>query len=126
MLANVAHAIIHVAVHVMTAQVNALHNAQVRAWNYVVQNAYRIVKIHVNLHVKADAETTVMVVVQQHAKEHAQVRAKMVVTAFANLRACLLVITTVPDVQDAIMHAKKDAIHNVPVHARLIAMDLVM
>lgn len=126
MLANVVHVIIHVAAHAMIAQENVLHNAQVRAWNCVVQNAYRIVKTHANLHAKVDAETTVMAVVQQHVKEHAQVHVKMAAIVFASLRACLLVITTVLDVQGVIMHVKKDAIHSVPVHARPIVMDLAM
>ena len=87
---------------------------------------YRIVKTHVNLHAKADAETTVMAVVQQHAKDRAQAHAKMVVTAFANLRACLLAITIAQDAQDVIMLVKKGVIHSAPELVRLIVMGLVM
>ena len=75
---------------------------------------------------KEDAETTVTAVAQQHAKDRAQAHVKMAATAFANLRACLLVITIAPDVQGAIMLVKKGVIHNAPELVRLTVMDLVM
>jgi hypothetical protein len=50
----------------------------------------------------------------------------MVVTAFANLRACLLAITIARDAQDVIMLVKKGAIHNAPELVRPTVMDLVM